>query len=184
MANEQFSIRIQKYNPKEIEDKAVTYLMNRNLFINAAVDILMDMSPEVYKNMVDFADKLKLPVGLVMQNIMIDRIAQDDAEEKVYGPEYRKFLLEFIQTNQGPVTGEELYKILYGNYLKKFTSEYSEIIRKKEAAGAKLDQFIFIRDGDTQRIMTGDELLQTLKKKYITELKMSRNTISKILNGE
>ena len=32
-----------------------------------------------------------------------------------------------------------------------------------------LDQFIFISDGDTQRIMTGDELLQTLKKKYITE---------------
>lgn len=36
-----------------------------------------------------------------------------------------------------------------------------------------LDQFIFISDGDTRRILTGDELLQTLKSKYITELKRS-----------
>jgi len=41
-----------------------------------------------------------------------------------------------------------------------------------------LDQFIFISDGDTRRIMTGDELLQTLKKKYITELKRSYPLVS------
>ena len=41
-----------------------------------------------------------------------------------------------------------------------------------------LDQFIFIGDGDIRRIMTGDELLQTLKKKYITELKRSYPLVS------
>ena len=41
-----------------------------------------------------------------------------------------------------------------------------------------LDQFIFISDGDIRRIMTGDELLQTLKKKYITELKRSYPLVS------
>lgn len=36
-----------------------------------------------------------------------------------------------------------------------------------------LDQFLFVQDGDTHRVMTGDELLETLKQKYVSELKNS-----------
>ncbi len=165
---EQVTARLQNITLNELEDKTNEFKTNRTTFINKALDILMAYDYKWFSYIEEYADRLKIPTGLVMQNIIISRIAQEEAERNVYGPEYTKLLLEFIYTNQGPVTGEELYKILYNNYLKDFTRQRVDVLRKKEAAGVKLSEidleFLAIQEFKQKR--SQDDEMQNLIEQF------------------
>ncbi len=57
------------------------------------------------------SEATKLPEYLVIQNMIIRRMAEDAAYHEVHGPGPRS-LREFSFTNEGPITGEPLFNML------------------------------------------------------------------------
>jgi len=144
---------------------------NRSDFVLFAIDLLSGFDKGFLNMIRSYSEGLKLPEYIIIQNFIIKQIALDQADREING-ESPKLLDQFIFVSDGEsrriMTGEELYKILYGNYLKKFTSEYSEIIRKKEAAGAKLSdeeiEFLAIHEFNPKR--SQDDEMQNLIEQF------------------
>jgi hypothetical protein len=75
------------------------------------------------------AEGFNLPPALVIQNMVIRRIAEEDATTAVYG--HRQILLhEFAEIDGELITGQELYERLYSAKKKELERELYQQLKK------------------------------------------------------
>ena len=108
-----FTIRISKDTPAfEEMDKAAEQLgLSRNQLIIEGIKMMCSWDAQFYKKMKQYSNTFKLPVPLVMQNMLIKRLAEDYAKEQIWGFT-GKVMPEFMFNERGPITGSELFKTL------------------------------------------------------------------------
>lgn len=74
------------------------------------------------------SDDLGIEIPMFIQNTVINKLAKDAAREKVWGPaEGQEPMIEFQLTNNGFITGRELFESLFESYSRQFK------VKKKEA---------------------------------------------------
>lgn len=66
----------------------------------------------------DMSEATKIPEYLVIQNMIIKRLADDVADQEVNGKQSRS-LPEFSFTEKGPITGAELFEMLKSQRVQK-----------------------------------------------------------------
>jgi len=108
-----FTIRISKDTPAfEEMDKAAEQLgLSRNQLIIEGIKMMCSWDAQFYKKMKQYSSTFRLPVPLVMQNMLIKRLAEDYAKEQIWGFT-GKVMPEFMFNERGPITGGELFKTL------------------------------------------------------------------------
>lgn len=108
-----FTIRISKDTPAfEEMDKAAEQLgLSRNQLIIEGIKMMCSWDAQFYKKMKQYSSTFRLPVPLVMQNMLIKRLAEDYAKEQIWGFT-GKVLSEFMFNERGSITGGELFKTL------------------------------------------------------------------------
>jgi len=125
MANELIQARKTNdtYTLADLDHKAAELGMNRSELINKAVDILMGFDAVFFKKIQGYSEGLHIPEWLVLENMIIKRMADEAAEIEVYGGGTR-LLDEFMLVGDGAehrsVTGEELFNSLKGQYVIKY----------------------------------------------------------------
>lgn len=117
------------WHTEELEAKAESIGMSKNDFTFKAIDLMMNFDNEFLKYIKFYSKGLHLPEFLIIQNIIIGRMAEEDARKEVFGS-ISGLLEEFISTNDenGPrtLTGEELYKQLKQLKIQEFKKELKE----------------------------------------------------------
>lgn len=123
MAQEKLQATIpqdNKWHTEDIEAKAKSLGIDKREFILKAVDMLMNFDNGFYQRIRRYSTGLKVPEYVVIQNMIINQIAKNSAETKVWG-EHQKMLKEFAFAGEGEnmrmITGEELFNMLEGSYI-------------------------------------------------------------------
>lgn len=128
----------------DIEAKAKSLGLNRSEFVMKAVSMMMNFDEEFLKEIQGFSEGLHIPEWLVIQNMIINRLADEDAEYEVYGGGRRRLLLEFMQVGEGierrTLTGKPLHAELKAEYVIKHEKDLVKQALEEEAAGAPLDE--------------------------------------------
>ncbi len=87
---------------------------------------------------------LNLPPALIIQNIILKRLAEEAAEEAVFGDTGEKPLDEFmIKTINGKdylLTGQELFNNLYDIKKQEFVKEKKDQILQEQAGGIPISK--------------------------------------------
>lgn len=143
MSKKPLSIRLPgDMQVDEVDAVAQRRGMSRASFVVGAIELLAGFDDVFLKKMGRYAARLNIPLFLVMQNMLIKRMAQEAAEAEVWGPR-RRLLDEFMYTSEGTITGEELFRMLKENYIKEERQAYdeamSESVHVKKAAGMELN---------------------------------------------
>lgn len=132
-----------KWHNEDVELKAEKYGMSKKDFILNAVDMMMSFDEIFFKKIQKYSNGLHIPEWLVMQNMIIKRIADEAAETEVFGT-HRRVLDEFMMMGEGSerktTTGEELFNILKKIYIKKYEQRAVNAILKKEASGMTINE--------------------------------------------
>jgi hypothetical protein len=128
---EQLNIRVTKDMPDiaTIEKAAAELGMNRNQLAIEGVKMMCFWDKVFYSKMKAYADGVGLSMAQVMQNFLIKRLAEDAAEDTVYGAAPRA-LVELPMTNRGLVTGKELFDNLYNLRVEELYRERARRIRQ------------------------------------------------------
>lgn len=142
MNNTPFSIRLPEHiRLADVDAKAKKHGLTRAGFAVKAVELLTGFDDAFLVKIEEYANGLNIPLSLVMQNMLIKRLAQEAAEAEVWGPG-KRLLDEFLFTSEGVITGQELFDMLKKNYLAQERQAYDEMmgkqIRRKEDAGLGL----------------------------------------------
>lgn len=132
-----------KWHTEDIEEKAAHYGMEKSEFIMTAVDMMMNFDETFYKRIQGYSEGLHIPEWLVMQNMIIKRMADEAAEYEVFGPS-GKVLDEFMLVGEGfkrrAITGEELFNNLKQQYKVNYEKKAVQELLKEEAYGIPLKE--------------------------------------------
>lgn len=129
------SVRLPEHiTPAEIDEKAKALGMSRAAFVLNAVETFMGFDTVFYKRIEEYAKNLNIPTWLVMQNMLIKRMAKEAADYEVWGPS-QHLLEEFMFTSQGPITGEELFDNLKEMYAKEAGEEKAKVLAEEQRYG-------------------------------------------------
>lgn len=124
-----------KWNLSDLEKRAEELGLDRNEFVLKAVDMMMNFDNDFLNYIKHYADGLKIPEYLVIQNMIIKIMADKEAKTEVYGA-HSEILDEFINVvdNKGArtLTGNELKKILKDRDLREYKKELKEIEERKD----------------------------------------------------
>jgi len=144
MANNALSIRLPEHlQLSDIDEKAKKLGLSRAAFSVKALEMLLGFDEGFLKDTQEKSLRLNIPEHLVIQNTVIKKLAKDAAEIKVWGPGER-LMEEFMYSEEGPITGEQLFNILKKMYINDLEREKIEQLLAEEAAGAPLSE----EDGD------------------------------------
>lgn len=120
---------------EDIDKKAKGLGMDRNQLVLKAVDMMMNFDDQFLTYIEKYSKGLKLPEWLVIQNLIMARIADKEALKEVFGPT-GEVLKEFTQVEDDKgartLTGQELKKLLKDEYIKKYKAELEEAQAKRE----------------------------------------------------
>jgi len=114
------TIRTEQEFKDEMDSKADMLGLDRTKFIEMACQLLIDFDLVFIKKMQQRAEGLGMPLGIVIQNMIIKRLAEEAAEAEVDQERGRepssRLLPEFVSKKVGdqyePVTGGELFEKL------------------------------------------------------------------------
>ena len=130
-----------KWHNEDIEVKAEKYGMSKKDFILNALDMIMGFDETFLKKIKNYSNGLHIPEWLVMQNMIIKRMADESAETTVFG-NHQKVLDEFMMIGTGvdsrTSTGEELFDILKKQYITQYEKQYVNMVLKKKLLIYKL----------------------------------------------
>lgn len=119
--------RIQATVPKEndwrledLEGKAKELGIDKSSFIFTAVDMFMHFDKDIFDYVGKYAKGLHVPAWMVIQNMIVKRMAEEAAEHNVNGKKHRE-LPEFRAVmddldDMRMLTGKELYDIMYKQF--------------------------------------------------------------------
>lgn len=111
MSNRLISLRVDEEDKRRWARVAaergltLTELMRRGTALLAALD------GALLERLGDYGRRLSLPEHLVIQNLLLERLAREAAREEVLGPGPR-LLREFVVLSEGLLTGEALFESL------------------------------------------------------------------------
>jgi len=118
-----------KWHEEDIRAKAAELDIKPSEFVLKALDAALGFDNDFVKRITAYADALNVPLHIVIQNIIIDRWAREEAEDAV-NPQQR-IRLEYLTVTDDKgtrmLTGEELRKHLFDLY-------YREAVQNEKAA--------------------------------------------------
>lgn len=109
-----------KWHTEDLEKKAESLGMTKGEFLLEAVNMMMSFDEEVIRHLESMTEGLHLPLWLVMQNMIIRRMAEKDAEYEVGRT---NILTEFAFKDNKVLTGKELFQVIKENYIFQFENE-------------------------------------------------------------
>ena len=143
--------RISKRNDdftlEQLDEKAESLNMNRSELVSFALNMVMKFDNEFIKKMQKRAEGLNMPVGFVIQNMIIKRLAEEAAEaevnEELNRKHSQKALMEFQSKRVGdsyePVTGEELFNDLKARKKQRLIQmEVQDLLEKQKMLSKEL----------------------------------------------
>lgn len=136
---ELINIRLTKDSPAvEAMDYAAHNLgMSRNEMIIKAVTMMINFDKVFYNKLKAYSEKVKVPMWVCVQNMIIKRWAQDSAKNAVWGAS-PEVLIEFSTTENGTISPKELHKMAYQMTFDAEAKERIEQIDKAISAGITL----------------------------------------------
>ena len=127
----------------DIEAKAKSLGLNKSELVMKGISMMMNFDEVFLQRIKVFALGLHIPEWLVMQNMIIKRMANEAAEYEVYGGGTR-VLTEFMLVGEGlerrSITGEELFNILKGQYVQEYEKKLVEQTLREERYGIPLQE--------------------------------------------
>lgn len=137
------NIRVVDGYLEKLDTKAQKFGMNRTDFVLKALDMLMSFDEIFFKKIQGYSEGLNIPEWLVIQNIIIKRMAQDHAKTEVWGPS-GETLKEFVSVNDGDgyktITGEPLFEMLNELFIKEEEMEKVKILLIDESYGTPIGE--------------------------------------------
>jgi len=120
-------VRVTAEEAENIDDKAKKKDMNLSEYVRESIFMFSNFDDNFIEFITRFSKDLNIPVQMVIQNIVINKLARDAAREEIWGAEGQEPMVEFQLTNKGFVTGKELFDNLFESYSREFS------VKKKEA---------------------------------------------------
>lgn len=117
----------EKITLEKIDSKAMEFNQNRTDFVLNALNLMMNLDSEFLQTVTEESEKLNIPLWLYIQNSMIERAAQIEAEKELSG-DNDVFLEEFIFTSQGVLTGQALFDMLKERCIKELELKHADFI--------------------------------------------------------
>ena len=124
--------RLQKQ--AESEGKTLSEL------IRERVELTPSLDPVVRRHVQELSESLGIPAHTVIQNMIVRVMAERQAREEVFGAAFSRVLEEFMQTDEGLLTGERLFDILLKKFREEYGREREEILLEIEASGVPLEE--------------------------------------------
>jgi len=137
------SVRLNKelLTLEQIDEQAQKLDMNRSKFVILALQMLVNFDVDFWKKIESYSKGLNIPEWAVIQNMITDRFAKEEAQRTVFGKSNSKLDdFMFFNTPNGPVllTGSEFARIKYDNYVKEFEAKLFQRASVKQKAGKQL----------------------------------------------
>lgn len=134
------NIRLTKDSPAvEAMDEAANKLgMSRNEMILKAVSMMISFDKVFYQKLTAYSEKMKVPMWVCLQNMIIKRWAQDSAKNAVWGAS-PEVLIEFSTTENGTISPKELHEMAYQMTFDKEAKEKIAMLEKDISAGIHLN---------------------------------------------
>ena len=137
------NIRVPDGYLEELDLKAQIFGMNRTEFVMNALDMVLNFDEMFYKKIIKYSQGLNNPEWLVMQNIIICRMAHDHAKVKVWGAT-GETLREFVSIDDGEgyktITGMPLYEMLINIFIEEEEKEKVKILLNDELYGVPIKE--------------------------------------------
>lgn len=130
------NVRLTKDSPsvEAMDYTAQSLGMSRNEMILKAVTMMINFDKVFYNKLEAYSRKVKVPMWVALQNMIIKRWAQDAAKSAVWGTN-PEILIEFSTTEDGIISPKELYEMAYQMAFDEEASERIALQEKEIAAG-------------------------------------------------
>ena len=137
------NIRVPDGYLEELDLKAQLFGMNRTDFVMNALDMMLNFDEVFYKKIIKYSQGLNNPEWLVIQNIIICRMAQDHAKAIVWGAS-GETLKEFVSVNDGDgyktITGEPLFEMLDKLFIEEEEKKKIKVLLNDELYGVPIEE--------------------------------------------
>lgn len=130
------NVRLTKDSPsvEAMDYTAQSLGMSRNEMILKAVTMMINFDKVFYNKLEAYSRKVKVPMWVALQNMIIKRWAQDAAKSAVWGTN-PEILIEFSNTEDGIISPKELYEMAYKRAFDAEARERIALQEKEIAAG-------------------------------------------------
>ena len=121
---------------KDIDRKSKELGIDRYELIRQAVDMMMNFDRDFLDYIKTYEDALKIPKYLIIQNIIISKIADSEARIEVYGPKTQNIEgFIFLENEKGPkvLSGNELKEHLKSSKIEEYQKEKTNLSIYKQA---------------------------------------------------
>jgi len=133
------AIRITPSEKESLENAAKEMGITFTDLLKTGATFYASLDPIFRKWIRSFSGDLGIQEYLVFQNLVLSWVARREAHEEVFG--FQDPLLEEFQfTDKGPITGEELNRILKQKFKKEYEDEKETTLRSKVARGISLSE--------------------------------------------
>lgn len=175
--NELISVRIpnsNKWKLKDIEKKAKDYGLEKSEFILNAIDMMMNFDEVFFKKIQKYSDGLHIPEWLVLQNMIIKRMAEEAAFYEAWGSR-KKILTEFASggddmEHQRMFTGEELFNMLKAQFFDEEKKKRLDIIEKNvlQYGMATINDIKFVKKYDSVFYKNNKDKIDHILKEFLS----------------
>lgn len=118
-----------QWHMQDVEDKAKSLGIDKNTFLLNAIETALKTDNLVHSYIKKQSEGMNISPWLISQNIMIKRMADDDAYQEVFSSKVRT-CIEFMHIVKGSeritVTGEILYKVLKDLFKDKYEEKRAQ----------------------------------------------------------
>lgn len=124
-----------KWNLEAADKRAKDLGLDRSELIIRGMELVMNFDKEFLDYIKYYAEGLQIPEYLVIQNMVIVRMADEEAQKEVYG-DLGGMVEGFMSTidKKGPrqITGKELKDILKDKYTREYKNQLKEVEAKRK----------------------------------------------------
>lgn len=144
MAKEVINVRLPEgMSIDEIDNKANLFGLSRSAYITRAVEVFQQFDAVSFARIEKFARDMDMPVGVVLQNTIIKRLATMQAEADVWGKPKDILMQEFAYKEENGkkvwIVGDELFMMHYNPVCSEEKREMLAVLLKEEALGIPLN---------------------------------------------
>lgn len=138
MGKVNLNVRFDEVEKARLEHEAAERGLSLSDMIREKISTTPRMHPYLEQWVKGISSSTDIPPHLVIENTLIGVIADRDAVQHVYG-EHAVPLDEFIVTDKGVITGDELYRMLYEQKVRDLENQRERELLDAESAGSSLD---------------------------------------------
>lgn len=139
MSGEKLELELDEVSARTIEDKANEYGISQTDYLKKAIELLNGFDVSLFQQIEAYAARFDTEPWSVIQNVIIKRFALDAAESDVLG-DNTTLLREFCQTDEGPISANDLYNMLKQTYVHDLEMKRFERIMEFKANGWDLSE--------------------------------------------